>query len=96
MISVSQHINIKESPCTLRATGGWGFDPSAEAALPAADFARIVRASRGAHCRPLHPRLASLCSAPKAALAGPGSGVENRAGEFHGNREPRQPGFDDS
>ena len=25
------------------------------------DFAGIVPASRGAHCRPLHPRLASLC-----------------------------------
>ena len=26
------------------------------------DFAGILPASRGAHCRPLHPRLASLCS----------------------------------
>ena len=26
------------------------------------DFAGIVPASRGAHCRPLHPGLASLCS----------------------------------
>ena len=26
------------------------------------DVAGIVPASRGAHCRPLHPRLASLCS----------------------------------
>ena len=26
-------------------------------------FAGIVPSSRGAHCRPLHPRLASLCSA---------------------------------
>ena len=41
------------------------------AAIPAADFARLVRASRGAHCRPLHPRLASLCSAPEAAFVGP-------------------------
>jgi hypothetical protein len=49
-------------------------DPKAEAAIPAADFARLVRASRGAHCRPLHPRLASLCSAPEAAFVGPGSG----------------------
>ena len=29
------------------------------------DFAGIVPSSRGAHCRPLHPRLASLCSVKK-------------------------------
>jgi len=34
----------------------------AEAAIRAGDFAGLVPASRGAHCRPLHPRLASLCS----------------------------------
>jgi hypothetical protein len=28
----------------------------------AKSFAGIVPSSRGAHCRPLHPRLASLCS----------------------------------
>ena len=32
----------------------------AEAAIRAGDFAGLVPASRGAHCRPLHPRLASL------------------------------------
>jgi len=32
-----------------------------ERAIQAADFAGFVPASRGAHCRPLHPRLASLC-----------------------------------
>jgi hypothetical protein len=32
-----------------------------ESAIRAGDFAGIVPASRGAHCRPLHPRLASLC-----------------------------------
>jgi hypothetical protein len=30
------------------------------------DFTGIVPASRGAHCRPLHPRLASLCCRPEA------------------------------
>jgi hypothetical protein len=28
-------------------------------AVAPSHFARLVRASRGAHCRPLHPRLAS-------------------------------------
>jgi hypothetical protein len=32
----------------------------AEAAIRAGDFAGLVPASRGAHCRPLHPRLARL------------------------------------
>jgi hypothetical protein len=34
-----------------------------ERAIRAGDFAGVVPASRGAHCRPLHPRLASLCPA---------------------------------
>jgi hypothetical protein len=58
---------MQEDTYTLQVTGVWDRDPQAEAAIPAADFARIVQASRGAHCRPLHPQLASLCSAPKAA-----------------------------
>ena len=32
-----------------------------ESAIQAGDFAGFVPASRGAYCRPLHPRLASLC-----------------------------------
>ena len=32
-----------------------------ESAIRARDFAGFVPASRDAHCRPLHPRLASLC-----------------------------------
>ena len=52
-------IDMEEGPCASQATGGWDTDPAAFAAIPAADFARVVRASRGAHCRPLHPRLAS-------------------------------------
>lgn len=36
-----------------------------ERAIQAGDFAGLVPASRGAHCRPLHPRLASLCSPGK-------------------------------
>jgi len=33
-----------------------------ERTILAGDFAGVVPASRGAHCRPLHPRLASLWS----------------------------------
>ena len=73
-ISILQRRNIKENASALQASGGGDCNPKAEAAIPAADFARLVRASRGAHCRPLHPRLASLCSAPEAAFVGPGSG----------------------
>jgi hypothetical protein len=59
MINIESSNEMEESPCVWQATGGWDCDPSAFAAIPAADFARVVRASRGAHCRPLHPRLAS-------------------------------------
>jgi len=38
---------------------------------PAKAFARIVRASKGAHCRPLHPRLASSLLFRAAALCKP-------------------------
>jgi len=72
-----QHIATEEYKREYRRIAGErreDCDPKAEAAIPAADFARLVRARRGAHCRPLHPRLASLCSAPEAALVGPGSG----------------------
>jgi len=34
---------------------------SLEGGILAADFAGVVPARRGAHWRPLHPRLASLC-----------------------------------
>jgi hypothetical protein len=43
----------------------------AEAAIRAGDFAGLVPASRGAHCRPLHPRLASLCSRRRVPGVGP-------------------------
>jgi hypothetical protein len=69
-------------------------DPNAEAAIPTADFARIVRASRGAHCRPLHPRLAFLCSAPEAAFVAPGSG-ETTEPKGSTAIARRQPPFDD-
>ena len=39
-----------------------------EVAIQAADIADIVSASRGAHCRPLHPRLASFCSVKRFVL----------------------------
>ena len=38
-------------------------------AIRAGDFAGIVPASRGAHCRPLHPRLASLCCPRRASVS---------------------------
>ena len=73
----NQHIATEEYKREYKRIAGerrGDCDPKAEAAIPAADFARLVRASRGVHCRPLHPRLASLCSAPEAAFVGPGSG----------------------
>ena len=75
--TASQHIAMEEHKTDYMCIAGerrGDCDAKAEAAIPAADFARLVRASRGAHCRPLHPRLASLCSAPEAAFVGPGSG----------------------
>src|SRR6516225_4811127 len=47
-------------------------------------------ASRGAHCRPLHPRLASLCSAQKVVHACRGVLSQNGVEKFHWNCEPRQ------
>jgi hypothetical protein len=44
---------------------------SGQRAVRAADFAGLVPASRGAHCRPLHPRLASLCFLGRKANADP-------------------------
>ena len=96
-------IEMEEGPCVLQATGGWGCDPSALAAIPAADFARVVRASRGAHCRPLHPRLASLCSAQNLFMRAEGPSdktawknsteTASRDRGRHSNSEPRQPGI---
>jgi hypothetical protein len=40
---------------------------SREEGILAAYFAGVVPASRGAHCRPLHPWLASVCSAQRVA-----------------------------
>jgi hypothetical protein len=39
-----------------------------ESAIRARDFAGFVPASRGAHCRPLHPRLASFFSLERKTL----------------------------
>jgi hypothetical protein len=44
--------------------------PGDEVVILAADFAGIVPARRGAHCRPLHPRLASLCPVFPGAAGG--------------------------
>ena len=56
----------------------------------AADFAGVVPASRGAHIRPLHPRLASLCSAQKVVHAYRGVLSQNGGNKFRCNCEPRQ------
>jgi hypothetical protein len=42
-----------------------------ESAIRAGEFAGIVPASRGAHCRPLHPRLASPCFLEKKQIMEP-------------------------
>jgi hypothetical protein len=47
-------------------------------------------ASRGAHFRPLHPRLASLCSAETVVQACRGILSQNGIEKFHVNSEPRQ------
>jgi hypothetical protein len=80
-----QHIATEEYKREYRRIAGerrGDCDPKAEAAIPAADFARLVLASRGAHCRPLHPGLASLCSAPEAAFVGPVSGETTESKGF--------------
>ncbi len=43
-----------------------------EVAIRAADFASIVAASRNAHCRLLHPRLASLCCPRRVVVSAEG------------------------
>jgi len=60
-----------------------------EAAIRAGDFAGIVPASRGAHCRPLHPRLASLCCPRRAVGIGPGAFPRAGADGWHRSREPK-------
>jgi hypothetical protein len=55
---------------------------------PGGDFAGLVPASRGAHCRPLHPRLASLCCRQRATGVSPGAC--RRAGTDRA-RHPKQP-----
>jgi hypothetical protein len=42
-----------------------------ESAIQARDFAGFVPASRGAHCRPLHPRLASFYLPEKNGITDP-------------------------
>jgi hypothetical protein len=55
------------------ASEGFWNEGMDEVAIRATDFAGIVPASRGAHCRPLHPRLASLCCPGTAVCIGPGA-----------------------
>jgi hypothetical protein len=57
-------------------------DPQFRGAVLATDFAGIVPASRGAHCRPLHPRLAFLCSVLKVASAARSVGREAEPDDF--------------
>src|SRR5262245_45782095 len=59
-----------DGPCPHRASGPeGGGDPlrpgeggGSSGGASCRDFDGIVPASQGPHCRPLHPRLASLCS----------------------------------
>ena len=53
-----------------------------EVAIRATDFAGIVPASRGAHCRPLHPWLASLCCPRRAVGIGPRGLAASRGGRL--------------
>jgi transposase len=55
------------------------------------DVAGIVPASRGAHCRPLHPRLASLCPGRRIAHTNESSYFALLAG-FHWHPDPRRIG----
>jgi len=60
-----------------------------EVAIRATDFAGIVPASRGAHCRPLHPWLASLCCPRRAVGIGRWAFRRAEAGGRGRSREPR-------
>ena len=51
-----------------------------------------MSASRGAHRRPLHPRLASLCSSKRIVSVGRGILSQNPLEKFHLNPEPRHIG----
>lgn len=63
-----------------------------ERAIRAADFAGLVPASRGAHCRPLHPRLASLCPPGKNGEANPRLGRRPRSERSNlDRRRPTRP-----
>jgi hypothetical protein len=59
-----------------------------EATIRAGDFAGLVPASRGAHCRPLHPRLASLCCPEEGRVDRPWC----RSADRGGRRSPPRPG----
>jgi hypothetical protein len=66
---------------------------SRDAAIHAKSFAGIVEASRGAHCRPLHPRLAfSVTRLRETIFVYIGRGILSpyEAKEFHLNVVPRQ------
>ncbi len=62
-----------------------------ERAILAADFAGVVPASRDAHCRPLHPRLASLCPATTKLGADPRLGRPPGSGRSDLDRRQRPP-----
>ncbi len=57
-----------------------------ERAIVAGDFAGIVPASRDAHCRPLHPWLASLCCRTMKRGADPRHGRAPGLGRLHRDR----------
>jgi hypothetical protein len=69
-----------------RRTADRGGVGGVQASCP--DFAGLVPASRGAHCRPLHPRLASSAVLSKEASEqshSPKILTQNRPDRFHLN-----------
>ena len=54
-------VQVVEQAWRTRLEEVVSMKPMGESAIRARDFAGFVPASRGADCRPLHPRLASLC-----------------------------------
>jgi hypothetical protein len=58
-----------------------------ESTIQASDFAGFVPASRGAHCHPLHPRLASLCFLGTKDVIDPRLGRRPGLGRSHLDRQ---------
>jgi hypothetical protein len=88
-------IQWKEGTYALQVSETCGMVWRFHGAIPTADFARVVRASRGAHRRPLHPRLASLCSAFKTASAAESAACEAQPAKSTAAPSDENSEFDD-